>query len=365
MNGAPPRHGKLHGVQGLRGLAVLLVLSIHLFHVEHSYSKGPLVLGPWIHVNVVGLDIFLVISGFVITMLGFGKFTNGDYVRSYAYNRITRVYPVYILYTLPLVFVYLWRPEMFNASEGHDVSLWRSLLLIPDKSLPLIPVAWTLHHELYFYLVVGVLLCFPERHFPRGIALWCLFCTVMVAAGWNVDRADKGPFERVLESPINYDFILGMTAAWLVHKGVRRYAWWCMAIGTVGAIVGYFTYYALTGVERVDDHWTFLIFGVPAVLITYAVVVLELRQRWRFAPWLGWVGDAAYSLYLTHVMSIVLAGYVWRAIGIPGWPAHLLFMAGTIAFALWIGWIAYTRIERPLSDWFRNFDPARRRAMAR
>jgi peptidoglycan/LPS O-acetylase OafA/YrhL len=186
----------------------------------------------------------------------------------------------------------------------------------------------------------------------------------MVVASWDVPRSEKGAFEKVLTNPLNYDFIFGMTAAWLVRKGVARDPWWCLALGTLGSVGGYSLYYAVTGVDRVDDYWAVLIFGLPASLITYAVVVLEQRKGWVFARRLGWVGDAAYSLYLTHVMSVVLVGRLWHEIGIPGWPAHLAFLATAIGFGVWVGWFAYQKIEKPLISHFRNFDPARRRALA-
>jgi exopolysaccharide production protein ExoZ len=113
-------------------------------------------------------------------------------------------------------------------------------------------------------------------------------------------------------------------------------------------------------VDRVDDHWAVVVYGIPAGLLVYAVATFELKGGHVFASRLKLVGDAAYSIYLTHTMSLVLAGRLWRAFGVPGWPAHLAFMAAAVAFGLFVGLLAYQRIEKPLMRFLRDFDPARR-----
>lgn len=356
---------RLHGIQGLRGFAVLLVFSVHLYEAERKYTHGPRIFGDWVHLHNSGLDLFLVISGFVITWLAFGHFDDAAYRRSFAYNRFTRVYPVYLLYTLPLVPVYLAMPTLFNASAGHEVNLLRTLLMLPDVNLPLIPVAWTLHHEAYFYMVLFAMLFLPERRLPWAMAAFFLVTLVFSTIGWFVPRAEQGAFEKVLYNPINFAFVFGMIAAWVVHRGVRGGALPSVVLGFVALVGGYFAYYAYTGNDWLDVYSQVLIFSLPATFITYGVVVLERERGWVFARALTWIGDAAYSIYLTHVMAIVLAGRIWHAIGVPGWLPHLLFMAATVAFGIAVGKLCYELIEKPLTQYLRRFDPARRAPVAR
>ncbi len=355
-----PSAERLYGIQGLRGFAVLLVFSVHLYEVERRFTHGPRVFDAWIHGANSGLDIFLVVSGFVLTYLAFGHFQSVEYRRSYVYARFTRVYPVYLLYTLPLVPVYLMAPQLFNASAGHEVDLLRTLLLLPDEQLPLIPVAWTLHHEIYFYLVLFALLFFREELLPRAIAAWFVITVLLAVWCWHVPREQQGAFEKVLVNPINFNFVFGMVVAWLVRQGARRHGWACLLGGIAWIVVGYAAYYSATGDDWLDVFSEVYIFGIPAALITYGVVALERQHQVVFARPLVWVGDAAYSIYLTHTMSIVLAGRVWREIGTGGWPAHLLFLAGAIAFGLLVGKLAYEFIEKPLLKVLRRYDPARR-----
>ena len=363
MNKVVQKISRLNGIQGLRGLAVLMVFSVHLYEVERKYSHGPLLFDRWIHASNFGVDLFLVISGFVLTYLAFGHFSSAAYARSYGFNRVTRVYPVYLLYTLPLVPVYLARPELFNATAGHEVNLLRSLLLLPDVNLPLIPVAWTLHHELYFYVLFGGMLFLPERRLPLAIAAFALLTVILSYAGWLIARPQQGAFQKVLFNPINFEFVFGMVIAWLVYKGERRGGALCLTLGFAGWFCGYLGFFHTTGLDWVDPYTGVILYAVPATFITYGVVVLELQRGWVFARSLRWVGDAAYSIYLTHVMALVVIGRLWHSIGAPGWAWHVFFLVGATALGLAVGNLAYRLIEKPLLSKMRHYDPARRPAV--
>lgn len=360
----PASPARLIGIQSLRGVAVLMVILVHLHHTEAKYSHGPIVLGAWNSFGISGVDIFLVVSGFVLTYLAFGHFGRPEYVRAYAFARISRVYPVYMLLTALLVPLYLLVPALFNSVEGNQVNLLRSLLLIPDVRLPLIPVAWTLHHELYFYLVLGAMLYLPERQLPKATLAWLLVTAGLIALGQLTPRPQQGAFERVLVNPINLEFILGMTVAWAVVHGPRRGAWPCIVLALVGEALGYALWLSLTGEYWVGDFWRVWVFGLPAALFIYGIVLLETQRGKVFLPWLAWIGDAAYSIYLCHLMVLVVLGRLWGGLGIPGWPAHLAFLALSIAAALGVGCLSFRYFEQPMLRWFRRHDPTRPRVHA-
>ena len=356
---------RLAGIQGLRGLAVLVVILVHLHHTENKYSHGPHLLGSWISFGISGVDIFLAVSGFVMTYLAFGKFGSTQYAKSYAYSRATRLYPMYMLLTAMLIPLYFIQPALFNASEGHQVSLIRSLLLIPDVRLPLIPVAWTLHHELYFYIVFGFMLLLPERHIPKAMFAWLVVTVALIGWGQQIPRAEQGAFERVFFNAINLDFILGMTAAWAVAYGPRRGANICLWAAVLWVPATYSLWVSLTGDYWVSDFWRVWVFGLPAAVFLYAIVLRELEQGRVFLPQLGWVGDGAYSIYLTHLMVLVVVGRLWGEFGIPGLLPHLLFMGGSLAIALGVGYTVYRYVEDPLLHLSKRFDPTRTRRTAK
>jgi exopolysaccharide production protein ExoZ len=355
----PQRAKLLHGIQGLRGFAVLMVISVHLYELERKYANGQQFLGDWIHFNVGGVDLFLVISGFVLTYLAMGRFNDRNYVRSFAYSRLTRVYPAYMFYTLLMVPIFLVAPTLFNASEGHQVNLLRSIFLIPDERLPLIPVSWTLHHELYFYVVFGFMLMLPQSQLPKAMLAWLAVTVALVGWGSFTPRPEQGAFQRVFVNPINLEFLLGMVVAVRVWHGTRKSAIICAWIGLVGVAGSYACYHVITGSWWVDPWWRVLIAGVPAALICYAVVVVELTGGWAFARPLGWIGDAAYSTYLTHLITMSLFGKAWHMLGIEGWFPHLLFLCASVAVGILVGKFCFDRVEAPLQRFARKFEPGK------
>lgn len=358
---------RLIGVQGLRGLAVLLVILVHLHHTEERFVSGAAWLGAWNSLGIAGVDIFLVVSGFVLTYLALGRFGDAQHVKAYVYARVTRLYPMYMLLTLLLVPVYLAAPELFNTTEGHRVNMWRSVFLVPDVHLPLIPVAWTLHHELYFYIVLTVMLMFAERHLPVLIFAWAAVTTALVVWGLTVPRAQQGAFERVLFNPINFEFILGMSAAWSFRRrrAARAAAPAVAVLALLWVMVGVALWVGLTGEWWVSDFWRVWVYGVPATLLIWSIVAMELDRGWVFMRPLAWIGDGAYSIYLTHLMVLVVLGRAWQELGLQGNWQNPVFLALSIAVALYFGYTLFLRVEAPILRWLRLHDPLRPRSLAR
>ncbi len=360
---APTVPARLIGVQSLRGLGVLLIILVHLHHAEGKYTQGPQWLGAWHAIGISGVDLFFVVSGFVLTYLGLGHFGSRAYVRSYAYARVSRVYPMYMLLTALLVPAYLVMPTMFNASEGHQVSVLRSLFLIPDVRLPLIPVAWTLHHELYFYAVFGLTLLLPERRLGAAMLAWLGVSVLLIWWGLQVPRPTQGAFERVLVNPINLEFIFGVAAAWALVRtrwGGGMACVWASAAWLVGACG---LWLASTGRYELSDFWRVWVYGVPAGLFIYGISRVELDRGRVFWRGIAWIGDSAYSIYLSHLMVLVVCGKVWSWLGIGGALAHAVYLAGSVAIALGVGLALYHWLELPLLRWARRHDPTRRRAV--
>jgi exopolysaccharide production protein ExoZ len=83
----------------------------------------------------------------------------------FLWRRATRIYPTYRLVSLA-VLVAIVAPTVVNSSIQVPISLWRSFLLIPDRTLPLLAVGRTLVHEMCFYLVFAIFLALRIPIFP-------------------------------------------------------------------------------------------------------------------------------------------------------------------------------------------------------
>lgn len=144
---------RFRNIQVARAIAANLVLLSHLRAIETKYGRGFVVLPDWAQWGACGVDLFFVVSGFIMATIA-----AREACRTFIVSRLTRIFPPYWFYSGLVLVVSLAAPSMVNSSFGHPPSLWRSFLLIPDTTFPLLAVGWTLTHELYFYAGFAVFL---------------------------------------------------------------------------------------------------------------------------------------------------------------------------------------------------------------
>lgn len=353
--------GSIHAV---RAIALLSILVVHLREVELKYSHGPQFIGDWVLAANGSIDVFLVFCGLILTSLYLRKAGDRDYLKSFLYSRFTRIYPTYWFFTLLVLPLYLVLPSMVNASEGSRVDVLFSLLLLPDRNLPLVPVAWTIHHELYFYLVFALTFVLPRRAFVPLMVLWLAVLLLSVALGKDVARETQSGFARVFTNAINLNFLLGVVIGWLLHRGVRGWARTCTALGVLLMLGTTVSWQAAYGTMVIAEFWRPWLWGVPGALLLYGLMARELSTGKVFGAWLGPIGDALLSMYLSHLLVMVAAGRMWAMVGSAHPFAHTLFLAGTYALALAVGLASFRYIESPMLAWSQRFAPgaAARRA---
>src|ERR1700757_1478274 len=137
---------EIRTIQTARAIAANLVIFSHLFLVQARYTAGT-VLPAFTLYGIAGVDLFFVISGFIMVAVA-GR-DRGPI--EFLWRRVTRIYPTYWLVSLAVLATALLAPTLVNSSITTPISLWRSFLLIPDRTFPLLAVGWTLVYEMYFY----------------------------------------------------------------------------------------------------------------------------------------------------------------------------------------------------------------------
>ena len=121
-----PPGGKIFNLQALRGIAVLLVIAYHLTKIEGKYGHGEGILPSFLTIGMSGVDLFFVISGFVMVTVTRGWFQQKGKPVRFLYHRITRIYPVYWFYSLIVLAIYLVMPELVNSSQAGNIDLFSS-----------------------------------------------------------------------------------------------------------------------------------------------------------------------------------------------------------------------------------------------
>jgi len=143
-----PTQRRLVSVQVCRGLAAIIVVLAHLHNVELKYF--PTNFMGIFQYGILGVDLFFVISGVVISAVTVGKFSSARNAGTFLYHRFARIYPTYWVYSALVLAAFLYNPLWINAASGHHVDILPSFLLIPTHLPMLVMQGWTLSYEIYF-----------------------------------------------------------------------------------------------------------------------------------------------------------------------------------------------------------------------
>jgi len=299
-----------------------------------------------------GVDIFFVISGFIMVVISRDQFQMPGAPGSFLFKRFIRIYPLYWLYSFLVFAVFLVAPTWVRAMQRGQVDLFASFFLLPQFMPPLLGQGWTLTHEAYFYLVFALTLLLPERQLFRFLLLWGL----AVAAGFNIYVSSNALLgsatAKMITNPLTIEFVLGACVALGVGRGWRRGDWLCLVGGCLLFPVSSLFFDPLD----IEGLRVFC-FGLPALLILYGAVSLESRSRFQFPRWMRVFGDASYSIYLSHILVISAVGRIWSAVGRPGLWDNALAILLMAAAALGCGLASYRLIEQPLLRALQTWQP--------
>jgi len=335
----PEPGGRLGNIQALRGIAALLVVFAHLLIIERKYSPDQ-ILGEYMGFGLAGVDLFFVISGFIMVHVAAHSKRGPRPVLDFLFARITRIYPLYWLVSAALVVIWVWRPELVFSSVSQAPDMLKSFALYPDTRPPLLVIGWTLVHEMGFYLVFALVLLLKPKWLLPFLGLWAL----VLAAGQFYGLDTAGPVRAILFSPLSYEFLAGALAGWIFHKSKAKFA---AATLIVGLILWAVTLYVLISAGHVmieSPMGRAIHFALPATLVVYGLAGLKTNMP----KWSQTLGDWSYALYLTHILSLSLFGRIWAKFAAQGkWdnlPALILMTLASIAVA----GLTYKLAEKPM-----------------
>jgi exopolysaccharide production protein ExoZ len=325
----------------LRALAALAVLVHHL-----SYDNGD-----WFSVGSFGVDVFFVISGFIMLVM---TATRGRSVSKFISDRIARIVPTYWCVTIlsTVGALVLGRPWIFGIYQHLNAKmLVYSLLFIPHASQTIVPQGWTLNVEMFFYaLFAGTLFL------PRAVQVFALSAILssFVAFGLIMNLSAGMESIYVYFNPRLLEFVGGLVIGelWLRNKLSSR------IFGVGATLSGCFAAQLATITPTGRPG----IWIAASVMIVTGVLTCESQFKLPKIGPLALVGDASYIIYLIHT-PIVMLIKLQHWLAIPGQiviATAICVTAALIALPLerWIVTYTRERLNRVWKSFLLRFRPS-------
>ena len=265
-------------LQLLRAFAALNVVLFHAIGTAAGYDYETNLVATLEGWGANGVDIFFVISGFVIL---FTQLDNKRSVKDFLILRAIRIIPIYWLLTLSVIAIYIVAPFAFREmviSTGWALASFGFLAKAIGYDCPTICVGWTLEWEMLFYLVFGLSLWLSS-----WTATLLAICTVLIGVSFFTSNF------------ILLEFLAGLYIALLYKRyGYRRYGALSLILGVLLLFSSLFDSVKLLTDNRV------VLWGLPSIFIVYGVIsVPQIKSK------IGkLLGDASYSIYLIQMLSL-------------------------------------------------------------
>lgn len=332
-------------IQYLRGVAALTVVLAHTSSSFAAFRHIGGIAGIVLHnmelIGQVGVGVFFVISGYIMSMTTNDKVGGVENAKTFVVKRALRIYPLYFFWTT--VILVLWSLRLFNSTQHYSVSkMLASYLLIPYISFngdvidPILRQGWTLMYEVFFYITFTALILLGQ-HRKSGIIILSLLFVIL---GMSADFMHSPNARSFFSFQISYLFIVGMFIFHYQEKILNlisiKWARALLMTVFVALIVIIMLKY-----DTLGDNAVYLPYLAGIVLFLYVLaakkvsgVVLE-------------IGNSSYSLYLTHAfLTTSYAILVIRS----GFSNFTLLAIGGCVFlaAVVLGEITYRVIEKRL-----------------
>jgi exopolysaccharide production protein ExoZ len=337
----------LVSIQYLRAVAVLLVLFYHCREQFEGFSAAiP------IKVGAAGVDLFFVISGFIMVVITNRSMGPGEFLA----RRFLRIAPIYWFYTSLVAIGVIAVPYLFRDTRFTVGHFLQSLFFIPhpdpiDPDLtmrefmktmsPLVKIGWTLNYEMFFYAVFAGTLLLAQRY--RAFLVAGLLTAFVLTAHFLRFEA---PILRFYASSIVLEFCAGAVIGH-IYANTK----WLQQIPRAGSLA--LIALGFIAMLTVPHEWPRIIrFGIGATIIVFGAVAYETRGTVPQSKVFRLIGDASYSIYLAHLYPIVALRIIWErfGLGVEGLDWAVVFALLGIPLGILAGIVSYAVLERPMID---------------
>lgn len=349
----------LQNVQTLRAVAALLVVLVHMtlknVGIEEIFGSGnESWLLPLKSIGTFGVDLFFVISGFIMLVTNWEAFGSRHAGLKFLVRRVIRIYPPYWFAFIPVFIVLEFARDRYMVSHtSGQTGLIESFFLLPNPHQFVLAVGWTLVWEMVFYVVFSGLLAFQQRFIPVLLFGWYV---VEVVLNHTLNHATNYYF-LFASTSLPIEFILGSVVGLLYVKG-RLPPTWLLSLGAICLTTVAFSYRILWPDKGFPCDPVYFL-GIPAALIVASAVSAEIRLVFVSPRWMSDLGNGSYAVYLWHISVLVGLRQIIAPMHLHGPIAHTLVLVVTVLTITTVGQLIYYLFEIPittyLNRWSRSF----------
>ncbi|MCE0812477.1 acyltransferase [Buttiauxella sp. S04-F03] len=344
---------KIDSIQFFRCIAIALVVYAHSFDRMERYSElsNYISFSDLAHFSRSGVDLFFIISGFIMSYITHNDVVSGKFSwRSFMYKRITRIVPMYWLVSLVVLVLLHSFPSIFYNTTTDIYHTLGSFFFVaiasPEgKFAPLLGVGWTLNLEMYFYLILALFIFFFKDKYIFRIFIFISLCASL---GLLFKGRDELYIYSLITNPILLEFILGAFVYHLYKMNSRFLPdslWYVLLAFS-------FIFISFTLFLQMPDDLRFLYWGVPYSILI--LCTLRIFEFYKFPKFFLIIGDASYSIYLTHYFIISGFYFILHRLGYDFMSNPFLVISTAMIFSILSGYAAYKLIEIKIVVFFKK-----------
>jgi exopolysaccharide production protein ExoZ len=323
---------RINILQALRTYAALPVVLFHTGYVVTGIHQ----------IGIFGVHMFFLLSGYIMASICAAD------THAFLRRRVIRIVPSYWLMTILLYFFAARFPSLMNATRAVPIELIKSLFFVPFMKSnglfqPILFVGWTVNYETYFYVVLALSL-FISKRWP----LLTASALIMTVTAVSSIFASKSAIAAFYSNPVVFEFIFGLVAYYCVNAVTAttvarfRYLWLTIVIVSLVALPAIEAFGIFPHVSTVIQ------FGPLSFLLIWSSCLLAMSGHDIRPGLIVLIGDASYTLYLTHpYIELLLDRIVAKHL-----PAfHITTTFGclfSVAVAVAIAIPLYLRVEKPV-----------------
>jgi exopolysaccharide production protein ExoZ len=326
----------------LRAAAALAVMFAHVHQTALATGIGDYV--PDFTIGAAGVDLFFVISGFVMVISSASLFGHATSPVYFFLRRVARIVPLYWLASGAALYVNYLIWAHFEPTNISFRNIITSPFFIPDARpngvvQPIYSLGWTLNFEMAFYVAFSVFLLLRPRLAVLALSI------LMLGVAYVAPRSSLPLPFSFWANPIIAEFVFGMLIGLARLEGLRLPNWLSSLLAASGA-----AWFAVSWGAFWQDWPRELSWGLPAALLVAAggLARTELTSRGWIVSFLILVGDASYALYLFHPFAAILPYRFFGRFLAPASAPHfyaVMIVISCIASAI----VIHVAIERPIT----------------